>query len=250
MTPSATVWDTRNGVAQNVFQAPPRDDLEAAKVVTFARTSLHARTLGLIHDENEYGTNGARVVTNVAKDEGLQVIDDESYPGDGTDFTAQVGRLRAAKPDVVVLWGGTQTPALVTRAVRTLGVTAPLIGSSGILSEGYLHVAAATSEGVYSVTSLNFTHPDERQRRFLASYHDAFHVRPNAFAAFGWDAANVIVAGLRAGGPSSALAATMQSMPPVAGVDGTYRFSPSDHNGLTASSLHIAVAKNEVWFTQ
>jgi len=250
MTPTAAVWQTRNGVAANVFQANPRDELEASKIVTAARTMLHAHSIGVLHDENEYGTNGARILADEAKRQGVQIVDDESYAGDATDFTPQVEHLKAAKPDVIVIWGATQTPALATRAVRQLGLTVPLIGSSGILSEGYLRVAGSSADGVYSVTSLAFTNPDPAQKRFLKSYRDTFHTRPNAFAAFGWDAGNLIVAGLRASKSPGGLAAAMQAMAPVGGVDGTYHFSATDHNGLTAGTLHVAYARNGVWFTQ
>jgi len=71
-----------------------------------------------------------------------------------------------------------------------------------------------------------------------------------SFAANGWDAIQIIVAALRdAKGKTdgASLASALETGKPIPLVDGTFKFSPSDHNGLVAADVHIAKANNGTW---
>ena len=66
----------------------------------------------------------------------------------------------------------------------------------------------------------------------------------------GWDAAHIIAAALRdAKGKTdgASLAGALETGTPIALVEGTYKFSPSDHNGLVANDVHILKAVNGTW---
>src|SRR6202011_643772 len=118
-----------------------------------------------------------------AKSLALGVVGQESYPGTATDFTAQIVKLRDAKPDAIVLWGATTTPGLAIKAARTLGVTVPILGSSGILSPAILGVAGGAAAGeVYSASPLAGS-PNAEQRAFAALWDKEYHGPVVSFAA-------------------------------------------------------------------
>jgi len=249
-TPTESLWRTPRGVAKNVFQVNPRDQLEAIALLTFAKSRLRAKNVAILHDENLYGSGGAAIAAAEAKSLSLGVVGTESYPGTATDFTAQIVKLRDAKPDAVVLWGATTTPGLAIRSARTLGLNVPILGSSGILSPAILGVAGGGAAGeVYSASPLAGA-PSAEQRAFAALYDKEYHQPIVSFAANGWDAIHIIAAALReAKGKTdgASLAGALESGKPIPLVDGTYKFSPSDHNGLVPADVHIAKANNGTW---
>lgn len=249
-TPTESLWRTPRGVAKNVFEVNPRDQLEAIALLTFAKTRLHAGKIAILHDENLYGSGGSTIAQNEAKTLGMAVVADESYPGTATDFTAQIVKIRDAKPDAIVLWGATTTPGLAIKAARTLGVTMPILGSSGIASPAILTVAGGGAAGEVYTDSALAAPPTAEQRGFASMYDREYHTPINSFAVNGWDAVQLIVAALREAkgktdGPS--LAAALESGKPIPLLDGTYKFSAADHNGLVASDLHILKAQNGTW---
>jgi hypothetical protein len=64
---------------------------------------------------------------------GLEIIADESYAAADNDMTAQVNRVRALRPDVIINMSATAPPgALVAKKIVQLGITAPILG--GLLS--------------------------------------------------------------------------------------------------------------------
>jgi branched-chain amino acid transport system substrate-binding protein len=249
-TPTESLWRTPRGVAKTVFQVNPRDQLEAISLLTFAKSRLHAKSVAVLHDENLYGSGGAAIAATEAKALGMTVVGDESYPGTATDFTPQIVKLRGEKPDAVVLWGATTTPGLAIKSARTLGLNAPILGSSGILSPAILNVAGGAAAGdVYSASPLAGA-PSAEQRAFAALYDKEYHQPIVSFAANGWDAAQIIFAALReARGKTdgSSLASALEGGRPIPLVDGTFKFSPSDHNGLIPADVHIAKASNGTW---
>ncbi|HZX67468.1 MAG TPA: ABC transporter substrate-binding protein, partial [Candidatus Elarobacter sp.] len=217
----AEAWHARDGsVVKNVFEAAARDQLEAQALLNYARTKLHAKSIAILHDENLYGTNGS-----------------EAHPGTATDFTPQIVKPRDAHPDVLVIWGATQTPALATRAARTLGITSAILGSSGNLSEGFLEVAGSAADDVYSAANLNFHDPHAQQRALYDSYQTTYHDRIVAEA----------LAQAHGKTDGATLEAILERGQPIRGVQGTFRFSPTDHNGLTADDVHIVVARAGAW---
>jgi branched-chain amino acid transport system substrate-binding protein len=249
-TPTESLWHTSRGVVKNVFQVNPRDQLEAIALLTFAKSKLRAKNVAILHDENLYGSGGAAIAAAEAKSLALGVVGEESYPGTATDFTPQIVKLRDAKPDAVVLWGATTTPGLAIRAARTLGLNVPILGSSGILSPAILNVAGGGAAGeVYSASPLAGA-PSGEQRAFAALYDKEYHQPIVSFAANGWDAIQIIAAALReAKGKTdgTSLANALEAGKPIPLVDGTFKFSPSDHNGLVPADVHIAKANNGTW---
>jgi branched-chain amino acid transport system substrate-binding protein len=249
MVPTANIWQSQSGgVVGTIFQATPRDQLEAAASIAYARSKLNVRSIAIVHDANFYGTNGSAVASAQAIAAGMTVIDVESYAGDATDFTAQLVKVRNAKPDAIVLWGATTTPALVVRQARALGITIPILGTSGILSPAFINVAGDAGRGVYATSNLDPAGGSAEQRRAAALYDAAYHAPFVAFAAQAWDAAHILATALAsAGGDGEKLASWLSAGKPILGAQGTFRFSSVDHNGLRSSDVHVLTISGGRW---
>jgi branched-chain amino acid transport system substrate-binding protein len=253
LTPSTELWNTPKGVTKTVFQVAATAQNEAKAEVLFAKQTLKAKSLSILHDENEYGTGAAAATADAAKAIDLNVLGSDSYPGVATDFTPQLLKIKAAKPDVIMLIGATNTPALATVQARTLGLMMPIMGTSAILNPAFLRVVGAAADpGLYADTNFNFTYPDAVAKAYISAYTSAYHQPAVLFGAFAIDTAYLIVKALeKAKGKSdgTTLATALETMEPYHGTAGTYHYSATDHNGLTAADVHIAVAHKGVWFT-
>jgi branched-chain amino acid transport system substrate-binding protein len=178
----------------------------------------------------------------------MTVSDIESYAGDATDFTAQLLKVRNTKPDAVVLWGATTTPALVIRQARSLGLTVPFLGTSGILSPAFINVAGDAGRDVFATSNLDPAGGTAEQRKLAELYTAAYHAPLVAFAAQAWDAAHILAAALaNAGTGGAAQAAWLASGKPIAGAQGTFRFSSVDHNGLRPTDVHVLTISGGRW---
>ncbi|HTW85365.1 MAG TPA: ABC transporter substrate-binding protein [Candidatus Sulfotelmatobacter sp.] len=249
-TPSSEVWDTRAGVAKYVFETNPNNAIEAPALLDFAAKKLGAKKIAVIHDENAYGAEGARIVAGLAKEHGVEIVTDQSYPGASTDFTAQLVAIKNSGADTVVLWGAAAAPPLIVRGIRQLGLKVNVIGSNGIVSNLFLKIAGTAGDGVYSDTNIDYTHPTATQKPFLNAYHAKYKARPANFAAYAYDGVALLAYAIRTSKQTTgdAIVGALESMKPLPLITGTYHFTPKDHNGLSPADVHLAVDKNQIWF--
>ena len=190
LTPTISTWRSDKGVvSKTIFQAQASDELEAKAVLDYGKRKLGVKKIGIIHDANFFGTSGADIATGIAKTDGIEVLGNEAYAGDATDFTPQVQKLMSVSPDAILMWGATTTPALVTKAIRTLGYTKPMLSSGGVDSDAFLKISGPASAGVCRRQPLeaepqrrtkivrdalrkNVQHPGRAVRRASVGRHD------------------------------------------------------------------------------
>ncbi len=252
MTPTKQLWETRGGVLKYLFEATPANELEAVKLLTYARTKLKMKKMALMHDDAPYGTQGSAIVKDEAARQDVNIVADEPFPITATDVTAQLGRVKANGADTIFIWTASPVAALAVRQIRQLGLKLNIVGSTGIVSNTFLTVTGKDGEGVLADMDLNISHPNKVQADFLAAYEAAYKGRPANFASFAWDAAHLAALTLaKANGKSGgdSLAAALISLKPYGGTTGTYRYSESDHNGLRPDDIHMAIDRNAVWET-
>jgi branched-chain amino acid transport system substrate-binding protein len=252
MNPTAQIWDTKNGVVKNLFETTPRNETEGAALLDFAKAKLGTKKLAVLHDENPYGQIGAVVLASEAQKRGIEIVMNEAYPTAATDVTPQLLRVRASGADSIAIWGASTACPLIVRQIRQLGLKVNVFGTTGLLSDNFLKVAGKDGEGVYSDSDINFTYPNKPQAEFLAAYRAAYHARPANFGAFAWDAAFILADAVRATGGKTdgpALIDALEHMKPYAGATARIQFTPADHNGISVKDVHIAVDRDQVWFT-
>ena len=131
MTPTKQLWEARTGILKYLFEATPANELEAVKLLTYARTKLKMKKMALVHDDAPYGTQGAAVVTAEAGREDVNVVADEAFPITATDVTAQLGKVKAAGADTIFIWTASPVAALMVRQIRQLGMKINVVGSTG-----------------------------------------------------------------------------------------------------------------------
>ncbi len=250
LTPGIEIWKPRSAVVKTVFQTPAHDALEMQALLAYASRKLHAKRAAILHDENNYGTNITNVALAEAPQHGMTIVANEAYPGEATDFTAQWQKIKAANPDIVLLLGAATTPGLATRNARSLGIKTPILGSSGISSLGFLQIAGTAASSTYAVSSLDPEHPRVTEKHLADAYEAQYHQPLVSFAGFAYDAAGLVVRAIEiAKGKTdgASLVAALERMRGYAGVNGTYKFSAADHNGLTVRDVHVLIANRGTW---
>jgi branched-chain amino acid transport system substrate-binding protein len=252
MTPTQSVWNGKNGMLPYVFEATPRNEIEADAIIGFAKTKLGSKKFAVLHDDAQYGSGGSIIVASEAQKLDAQIVDDEAFPITSTDLTAQLGKIKASGADTVLIWTASPVAAIAVRQIRELNLGLHVIGSTGIVSDNFLRIAGKSGDGVYADMDLDVTHPNARQAAFLNAYHDAFHARPPNFASFAWDSAHLAALALaktHGSHDADALAAALVALPTYRGTTAAYKFSAADHNGVGPSDIHISIDKTAVWFT-
>jgi branched-chain amino acid transport system substrate-binding protein len=251
LTPTQTVWNTKNGVLPYSFEATPHNELEVARLVSFMKATLKTQKLAVLHDDQLYGTQGAMVTAAEAKAQNVAIVDDEPYAVTATDVTPQLQKARASGADTILIFTAAPSAGIVVRQVRQFGITAHLVGTTGIVSDNFLKVTGKDGNGVYADMDLDRTYPNAAQKKLLLAYRAAYHTGANNFASFGWDAVHLVAYALASAKSTegTALAHALETMRPYRGSTGLFKMTATDHNGLTSNDIHIVINHNGVWET-
>ena len=119
--------------------------------------------------------------------DGLDVVASEGYQPDEKDFRSTLVRVRDAKPDAIVLISYYADGALITRQIRTVGLTTPIVASGSIYSPKFIELAGDAANGVY--TESNFFPGDNRPevQTFVTKFRARYKEEPDDFNAVAYD---------------------------------------------------------------
>jgi branched-chain amino acid transport system substrate-binding protein len=252
LTPTQTVWNTKaNGIRKYTFEATPHNELEVTKLFNFMKGTLKTEKLAVLHDDQLYGTQGSQVSALEAKAQNVAIVDDEPYAVAATDVTPQLQKARASGADTILIFTAAPSAGILVRQVRQFGIKAHLIGTTGIVSDNFLKVTGKDGDGVYADMDLDRTYPNAAQKKLLGAYRAAYNAGANNFASFAWDAIHLVAYALRTTKSTDGdkLSAALETMKPYSGTTGTFKMTPTDHNGFNAADIRIVIDHNGVWET-
>lgn len=238
------------------WRAPPRDALAVQKALEYISGVMKLKKIGLLHDENAYGASGAAEIEKRIGDFGLEVVAKESYKTEDTDLTAQLTKIKAANPEVIVVWGTNPGPAVAAKNMKQLGMTQPYVGSHGIANKKFIDLAGAAAEGVIFpagrlLVPSSFTDPAQKSvvDTFVAAYKEATGQMPPTFAGHAFGGLTLLVNAITKAGSTDA-AAVQKALNETRGVatpDGIYNYTTTDHDGLTVDDLTVVKIQNGTW---
>jgi len=172
------------------------------------------------------------------KGSGGEVVKDLTLPFPNVEFQALLTEIAATKPDAVYAFfaGGGAVKFVKDYAAAGLNKTIPLYGP-GFLTDGTLEAQGEAAQGL--LTTLHYADglTNAKDKAFRAGYHKAYNAEPDVYAVQGYDAAQLLGAGLAAvGGEKYARSVNVGMLDIVAALqwvrDNVARFGGDRHSRL------------------
>ena len=243
---------------ENVFRVCGRDDAQGAVAAEFVLSQVKARRIAVVHDRTEYGRGLVETFRRELIRRGAgRVAAEESLAQGDRDFSAQVMRVKEARPDALYFGGVFREAGHLVRQLRQAGVGVAFVGGDAVLDPEFVRLAGEeASAGAY----LAFA-PDPRlmeSAQPLVRRYEARYGALGAYALNTYDAVGVLLRAIQeakpADGSRDELGKIVRAMraKPFAGALGTLRW---DKNGdRTPAPYAIYVTKRggrvQGWFEQ
>jgi len=118
-------------------------------------TGVKTDSVAMVHDNTEYGTSVATVITSVAKEQGLSAPIDIAYAANATDVQSQVLQLKEKKPDVVIMITYTSDAILFAKTMQALDYKPPMLlaDDAGYSDPSFIKAAGKLSVGTFNRSS-------------------------------------------------------------------------------------------------
>ena len=112
-------------------------------------------TVAMVHDNTEYGTSVATVITNVFKANGQNAPIDIAYAANATDVQAQVLQLKEKKPDVLIMISYTSDAILFVKTMQALDYKPPMLiaDDAGYSDPSFIKAVGKISQGAFNRSS-------------------------------------------------------------------------------------------------
>ena len=145
------------------------------------------------------GTESTKGFTEGLEKNGGKVVKDLTLPFPNVEFQALLTEIAAQKPDAVYAFfaGGGAVKFVKDYAAAGLNKTIPLYGP-GFLTDGTLEAQGASAQNMLTTLHYADNLDTPRNNNFRKAYAIAFKSQPDVYAVQGYDAAQILAAGLKA----------------------------------------------------
>src|SRR5215475_5168085 len=119
-------------------------------------------SIAIVHENTEYGTSVASVVTSVFKANGLNITQDIPYSANTTDVQSQVLQLKDKKPDVLMFVSYTADSILYAKTMRSLDYKPPMVigDDTGFSDPSFVQTVGKIVQGAFNRSSWDIGAPD------------------------------------------------------------------------------------------
>jgi branched-chain amino acid transport system substrate-binding protein len=225
-----TVPETR---IQWLMETFPNDRQQGYALAQYVFNKLNLKRIAILRTNSRYARIGVGIFSDLARRIGRQPILEVKFDRGDTDFTRQLGMIRDAKIDGLILWGEYPEVGLILKQMRDMGMKQPVFGSSRTAYPQLLQIAGPAAEGYVTSCAMDPTRHDPKWIEFRDKYHARYHEDPDPYAAYGYDGMNILIsaiekAGLNRGRIMEVLRDYQQKQ--YDGVAGHYFFDYALHN--------------------
>jgi branched-chain amino acid transport system substrate-binding protein len=181
-----------------LFRVRPSDAISAAASPLFAVKDLKAKTIGVLHSNEAFGTGGAEIVVKTLKEKfEITPAATLSHNKDDKEFTAQLMTFKSKNVDTILTWDLATPSGFIAKQIRQLGLKVNVVGSPAWIIPDVLELAGSAANGTYAVNDgipWDDRHPDKKiaasaqkykkiakgYSNFGGAYYDAVYLLANA----------------------------------------------------------------------
>ncbi|HEY7294368.1 MAG TPA: ABC transporter substrate-binding protein [Dehalococcoidia bacterium] len=209
-----------------------RDSLAEADVVpqTVAKSAqkLGYKTAAVLYaNDDAFSKAGYDAFKGALDKQGIKIVDTETFSTNDKDFSAQLAKVKDAKPDAIVVSALLDPAVGITTQARKLGMTQPIIGGNGFNSPAFIQGAGAAAEGVMVGAAWNSSSTNPLSQKFIAAYKAKYGSDPDQFAAQAYTGVYILAQAMKIAG-STERQAIRDALPKVKDFDtvlGTFNFT-------------------------
>lgn len=190
VAPSATADDvTENdagGIQEYIYRICFEDSFQGKVMAKFADGELDKKKAVIIGDNSSDYAKGLAAEFKAAFPG--EIVAEESYSGNDTDFSAIITRVKGKDFDVMFIPGYYGQAGLIIKQAREAGITVPIIGGDGFDSPELTSLAgAANVNDVYFAAHYSSLNKSPKVEKFMESFEKMYGKEPNAFSALAYD---------------------------------------------------------------
>jgi branched-chain amino acid transport system substrate-binding protein len=146
----------------------------------YTAASRPIKKVAVVYEDGTFGSGNAAAQTKQAATNGQQLVLNEAYHAATlTDATPLAAKIKNAAPDAIYSTGYINDSVLLVRALKSNGVTAPIVGAiGGFVDPNFGTTLGAQANGAFAVNVADMTRFPELIKAYQAKYNDKLSATP------------------------------------------------------------------------
>lgn len=200
--PALGISTTAEGIPEigdYIFRDSLPEEVALAESLPAANEALGLEKVAVMHDnQDEFTSSAYDTMSAVLKDEGIDVVADETFATTDTEFRSQLTKVKSAQPDALVLSALPAATIPLVQQARELGIKVPIVGGNAFNSPVLIGSLKDAAEGLIVGGAWSSALETAGNAEFVHAYSDAYGREPDQFAAQAYTAAKLIDEAVRA----------------------------------------------------
>jgi branched-chain amino acid transport system substrate-binding protein len=240
-----------NPIHPYVFVVPATSATYAERTLQYYQAQGYTK-VAVAHDSrSSYANAGAAGMKAKAAQHGVTLVANEEFQTSTTEFSAVLNHVKASGAQALMVWATGPPAVAFAKQYATANLGIPLMFTGAQASTLWLKPTGPAAEGVFVSSSIAVvgdalpagaqkTAIDEMAKPFTTQYG----YPPPQFAADGYTGAKLLAAAIQKANSTDAdkIRAAFEGLT-LTTPNGTYKYSATDHAGLTADYISINVVK-------
>lgn len=199
---NVTVDEKSGDTRPYIFRVCFIDPFQGTLMAQFAADELGAKRVAILKDaSSDYGKGLADYFVKTFEEKGGEIVADEGFVKGDRDFRATLTKIKGTNPDFIYVPGYYEEVAPLIKQARELGINVAIGGPDGWDSPDMVDVAGAQNlNKTYFTNHYSSQDTDPKVVAFVEAYKAKYNKDPDAFAALGYDAVQLLVQAIKDAG--------------------------------------------------
>lgn len=235
-------------VGDYIFRNAVPGKLAIPITVKKAHDKLGFKKVAILYSHNnDMLVSENKIYQKIFPEMGVDIVATETFADKDTDYSAQLTKIQAANPDVIVIAGFYQEGSLIVKKAREMGMTQPVIGNNGFNSPEYIKQAGAAADGTLVATPWNPERKSEKAQSFRKAFKEKYNHEPDQFAAQAYDGIYMIHEAIEQSGTTTDRKKFRDTLAGVKGFEGVTGKFEFDQDRNPKMDMDVLEVKDGKW---
>ncbi|MBI5446531.1 MAG: ABC transporter substrate-binding protein [Deltaproteobacteria bacterium] len=249
------------------FSVVPRQREASIPILLDNLLDRGAKKIAYLYIDTTYGQTGRDTFDAVAKEMKVTPALVEKYAPGSTDVGPQITHIKAAGADALLITGNVADTVMVIKNARDQGFTGPIVSDYAVVGPEFIDLGGKYVEGIVTTSLKALVAQDipanDPQKKIALALYNEYTKRHGAFSLYSghsWDMAYLLVEALKKVDPKldpskeddvtkirAQVRENLEKIRGFVGQNGTFNYTPENHNGLPHKCYIPVVVQNGKW---
>jgi branched-chain amino acid transport system substrate-binding protein len=239
-------------IRKYAFMSPARATLYAERLLQYYQGVGMTKVAVAYDTKSAFATSGYKATVRLAPKYGVQLVANEQFETTTSDFSATFTHVRDSGAQALEVWATGAPGVTVTKQFATSGLKMKLVLTGAEASVLWSRPSGPAAEGVILDSSIGVVGPHvpdsplkQKIAAFAGPYQQQYGHYPPQFAFDGVAAVQLLTEAIKKAGGTDRdkIRDALEGLTLVT-PNGEYRYSPTDHSGLSTDFIAVVEVKN------